>query len=515
MGTPVKKHFSKSIFMVLMSIILSVVVFISLPVTASAFLAIGDPMVNGMSGPTVTVFLGKSATIDVFVKGTGAVVSPQWQVSADDGVTWTDIADGGIYSRAQTESLAVSNITTDLDGLSYRFCFTNTSVDSVPAWSYDYQTSAVTLRVVSGIDQAPLTINGLSSSYTYGDGPFQVSVTGGSGTGEVTYSSSDPSVARVVNGMPDVDLATITILAPGTFTITATKASDDTYMRAQVTSGVATVNEAPQDQATQDVVNAINALPSYSSITTIADADAVADATNAFNALSASQQATISPSVITKLANSQQKAASINQNDTAARVSVISSTLPWYIRLEVTTYSNTDPQWNELASVLPPGAILLEDFEMKLVNTLTGESYDLPSGTSVTIQEDVTTLISQGYKNIIAVHKKLDGTVEFPASKIVNGKLVYQISSFSLFGVAANNSNTPATPTTLTTPTPKVTTPTNSSGQSSTSTTPATGDSDAVNWLLIAGAALLVAAGCLITLVFRKVKSNANITKMN
>ena len=58
----------------------------------------------------------------------------------------------------------------------------------------------------------------------YGDAPFSKAITTtGTGTGAITYSSSDPSVAAVNNA------GTVTIRNAGTTAITATKAGDATY----------------------------------------------------------------------------------------------------------------------------------------------------------------------------------------------------------------------------------------------------------------------------------------------
>ncbi len=60
---------------------------------------------------------------------------------------------------------------------------------------------------------------------TYGDSIFELTSKGGSGTGKVTYMSSDPTIISI-NG------SKATILKSGTVTITAIKASDDTYNEA-------------------------------------------------------------------------------------------------------------------------------------------------------------------------------------------------------------------------------------------------------------------------------------------
>jgi len=84
--------------------------------------------------------------------------------------------------------------------------------------------------------QATLTLIGLNNSYTYGDAAFNLSTSGGSGSGAVSYASDNAGVAGVTG-------STVTINKAGTFAITATKAADSNYAEASVTSG--TVNVSP------------------------------------------------------------------------------------------------------------------------------------------------------------------------------------------------------------------------------------------------------------------------------
>lgn len=79
-------------------------------------------------------------------------------------------------------------------------------------------------------NQEVLVLNGVPSYKTYGDDPFTVSVSGGSGDGAVTFESSNPAVATVDN------TGKVTIVGAGTFTITARKAASKNYKEASVTS---------------------------------------------------------------------------------------------------------------------------------------------------------------------------------------------------------------------------------------------------------------------------------------
>ena len=99
------------------------------------------------------------------------------------------------------------------------------------------EASGVTGYTVGLGTQQALTLNGLGGSYTYGDKVFQLSTSGGSGNGAVSYASSNPSVASVSGD-------TVALLKAGTFTITATKAAADNYAEATVISNTVTVNTA-------------------------------------------------------------------------------------------------------------------------------------------------------------------------------------------------------------------------------------------------------------------------------
>lgn len=87
--------------------------------------------------------------------------------------------------------------------------------------------------------QDDITITGINSDnkYTYGD-IFELGTEGGSGEGQVTYSSSDPSVAKIEDNK-------VTILKVGKFKITAEKAADLDYHPNTVTSDEITVDPKP------------------------------------------------------------------------------------------------------------------------------------------------------------------------------------------------------------------------------------------------------------------------------
>ena len=72
--------------------------------------------------------------------------------------------------------------------------------------------------------QAPFTFASTRLTKSFGDAAFTFTPTGGTGTGGITYQSTDPTVATI-----DTNTGEVTIVGIGTITITATKAGDTTY----------------------------------------------------------------------------------------------------------------------------------------------------------------------------------------------------------------------------------------------------------------------------------------------
>jgi hypothetical protein len=57
--------------------------------------------------------------------------SYQWQVSSDNGVTWTNVTDGTVYSGADTTTLSVLRATAALAGTQYRCVATNAGISAI------------------------------------------------------------------------------------------------------------------------------------------------------------------------------------------------------------------------------------------------------------------------------------------------------------------------------------------------------------------------------------------------
>lgn len=85
----------------------------------------------------------------------------------------------------------------------------------------------------------PMQFHNLSSTYTYGDDPFTISIIGCDKTNTIKYSSSNPDVATIDS------TGKITINQTGNFKITATQTNSENSEISKLTSEIITVNPRP------------------------------------------------------------------------------------------------------------------------------------------------------------------------------------------------------------------------------------------------------------------------------
>lgn len=82
-------------------------------------IAAGSPADQTRAAGAATTFV-----VDRTIKPSAAVVTYQWQL--DSGGGYANITDGGVYSGATTQTLAISSVT-GLDGMKYRCIITPTA----------------------------------------------------------------------------------------------------------------------------------------------------------------------------------------------------------------------------------------------------------------------------------------------------------------------------------------------------------------------------------------------------
>ena len=149
----------------------------------------------------------------------------------------------------QSSDTDVATITANTGGVTITGAGT-TTITATKAGDATY--NAATARYVLTISKAEQAAFAFASDMvakTFGDTPFtQPAPTGGSGSGDITYESSNPAVATVSSTSGEV-----TITGVGTTTITATKAADATYNAATASY---TLTIAKADQAAFDFASA-------------------------------------------------------------------------------------------------------------------------------------------------------------------------------------------------------------------------------------------------------------------
>jgi hypothetical protein len=183
----------------------------------------------------------------------------------------------------------------------------------------------------------------------------------------------------------------------------------------------------------QRVVELSNALPDP--VQTWTDADGVAEATTAHDALTPEQQAQLPQPVRDALANAQQQAGPVNHADEAGPGSAASPALPWQVRFMVAQVHDT--RMGAFADKLS-GRNLLALYDLSFVDTLTGQTWQPPTGASVNVTLNVSGVTIDDATRIGIAHQQDNGTLEtIAANATTSGVITFAATSFSLYGVTA------------------------------------------------------------------------------
>ncbi len=103
--------------------------------------------------------------------------------------------------------------------------------------NYNTVTQVVAITVLKA-EQAPLAI--AEPSVTYGDAPFGLSVSGGSGTGSLRYAVTAGDAVAI-----DDSTGLVTVLKAGLATVTVTKAADSNYNQTSTSVAITVVKALP------------------------------------------------------------------------------------------------------------------------------------------------------------------------------------------------------------------------------------------------------------------------------
>jgi hypothetical protein len=174
-----------------------------------------NPNVSPATGNINTdVCTGSSASLSIVATAVAnGALSYQWQVSTNDGGTWNNITDGGIYSGANTTHL---NITSPVNGYRYHAIVTE-------AGNPDAGTSG-SFEIVINPPTVAGTVSG-SATVAYGTNSTTLTLSGQTGSIAQWQSSIDGFSTDITN------------IANTTTQLTATDLTQTTYYRAQVQSG--------------------------------------------------------------------------------------------------------------------------------------------------------------------------------------------------------------------------------------------------------------------------------------
>lgn len=182
----------------------------------------------------------------------------------------------------------------------------------------------------------------------------------------------------------------------------------------------------------------IESLPDQ--IATIAGADKVAEATNAFAALTSEERAALPQELLDQLETAQGQARLINHIDPEGGVSAFAETLPWSVRLIATLVEGSDS--DVFKNELPAERSLLGLYDIHFVNTLDGTTWQ--PGTGETVEIELSRVHFNGYGSIQVQHQRSDGTLETVPSHLSGNRVRFEGASFSLYGVTgiANSGGT-------------------------------------------------------------------------
>ena len=187
-----------------------------IPVTVSS--AIGS--VTSAANSSICENNNTSFTVSAST-GTGIVY--QWQVSSDGGTNYNDIVDGGVYSNATTETLALTNVPLSYNGYKYRAILT------VAACSSSVTSDPATLTVTPG--GAAITSQPVNSTVCEGENnTFAVTA---SGNGLIyQWQVSPTGCAGTFTDIPGANA--------NSYTITGTASAQNGYAYQCVITGTCT-----------------------------------------------------------------------------------------------------------------------------------------------------------------------------------------------------------------------------------------------------------------------------------
>ncbi len=205
--------------------------------------------------------------------------------------------------------------------------------------------------------------------------------------------------------------------------------------------GTLTVTANPAQQEVIDSIDQIS-LP----IVNWDDADQVAVATLAYDALDEANRTALPSTTVETLGTAQTQASVVNHRNTENGVTASSTDLPWSVRLVAAPNGSTSPEYADVSAKLSAGQSLIGLYDIYFVHTLTGERWQPAVGSPVHIELSKVSL--DGYHDIGVTHRLHDGTVERVPSTLNGNIISFDGSSFSLYGVSGVSNSAHSLPRT-------------------------------------------------------------------
>lgn len=170
------------------------------------------------------------------------------------------------------------------------------------------------------------------------------------------------------------------------------------------------INNVPQDIASEN------------------DIDSVVKATQAYDSLSDEDKQKVTN--LEQLKSAQKKAGVMNHKSGGVEVSGID----WNAKVYITPLNDNLEQMKKFDEKVDRRTVL-SLYEIKLVDVLTGKAYEVEYGKTVSVTIPSVDLF--GYKNIVVVHEKNTGSIEYLDASISPDVIQFETTSFSKFAVAA------------------------------------------------------------------------------
>lgn len=187
--------------------------------------------------------------------------------------------------------------------------------------------------------------------------------------------------------------------------------------------------------AQQELVQRIDQLPD--TITSIEEADQVADTTSLWLSLPAAEQSSVPALARNRLQGAQQQAGLVNHNDLAAGISVQGSSVDWNVRLIVTNFEYDSGEFEAAKSALSEDRLLVALADIRYLDTLSGAEVQPPAQAADTLI--VSKLNLRAYEHLEVSRQLANGSVDILSTELHDE--VLRIASVSAGRYTISGSN--------------------------------------------------------------------------